>query len=238
MARRPYDQAHRQHPHPGKHRPAVICGAVVLSLSLHMGWWIPAAVTARSGGGGAIVASVPLSGHPHPAGEAELRCYQFSTHTARHCFCGVCGIYTHHQRRPIRLSMVYNLACLEGVNPFELGGAGAGRGQSSRRSLKQRRLRPALSRKCGRVPVQIAFCAGSLFCPAEQLIPSKRHSARPSMSTQYNADAIEVLMASNRCVVAPACTILNTTGPITSARRSSINSVDEGADEAMPAPWR
>jgi hypothetical protein len=32
-----------------------------------------------------------------------------------------CGIYTHHQRRSNPGEYGYNVGCLEGVNPFELG---------------------------------------------------------------------------------------------------------------------
>ena len=90
-----------------------------------MVWWIPAeagrCACPLGGGGGAIVASVPLSGIRILQGEEALRCYQFNTRTAKHYFCGVCGIYTHHQRRSNPAEYGYNLACLEGVNPFALG---------------------------------------------------------------------------------------------------------------------
>ena len=45
----------------------------------------------------------------------------FNTRTAEHYFCSVCGIYTYHQRRSNPAEYGYNLACLEGVNPFDLG---------------------------------------------------------------------------------------------------------------------
>ena len=70
---------------------------------------------------GAIVASVPLSGLKVVSGNNTLSLYQFNTHTARHYFCSVCGIYTHHQRRSNPHQFGFNVACLEGVNPFELG---------------------------------------------------------------------------------------------------------------------
>ncbi|PWF43108.1 S-(hydroxymethyl)glutathione synthase [Massilia glaciei] len=53
-------------------------------------------------------------------GEETLRLYQFNTKTAKHFFCGHCGIYTHHQRRSNPAEYGYNVGCLEGVNPFEL----------------------------------------------------------------------------------------------------------------------
>lgn len=70
---------------------------------------------------GAIVASVPLSGINITKGEESLRLYQFNTKTAKHYFCSNCGIYTHHQRRSNPEQYGFNVACLEGVNPFELG---------------------------------------------------------------------------------------------------------------------
>ena len=95
------------------------CGEVRIELP-HAPAWVADCNCSLCRRRGAIVASVPLSGIRILQGEAELRCYQFNTHTARHYFCGVCGIYTHHQRRSNPAEYGYNLACLEGVNPFEL----------------------------------------------------------------------------------------------------------------------
>lgn len=54
-------------------------------------------------------------------GEDVLKLYQFNTKVARHYFCSNCGIYTHHQRRANPRESGYNVGCLEGVSPFELG---------------------------------------------------------------------------------------------------------------------
>jgi hypothetical protein len=70
---------------------------------------------------GAVVASVPLSGIKILQGEASLKLYQFNTKTAKHYFCSHCGIYSHHQRRSNPDQYGYNVGCLEGVNPFDLG---------------------------------------------------------------------------------------------------------------------
>lgn len=51
-------------------------------------------------------------------GENALRLYQFGTMAAKHYFCGICGIYTHHQRRSNPEQYGINLACLEGETPF------------------------------------------------------------------------------------------------------------------------
>ena len=70
---------------------------------------------------GAIVASVPLDGIRITAGEDALTLYQFNTHVAKHYFCSRCGIYTHHLRRSNPNEYGVNVACLDGVNPYELG---------------------------------------------------------------------------------------------------------------------
>ena len=105
-----------------RHRASCHCGAVELELSLPDGIVSPrrcdCSICRRKG---AIVASVPLSGIRIVKGEEVLKLYQFNTMTARHYFCSVCGIYTHHQRRSNPEEYGYNVGCLEGVNPFDLG---------------------------------------------------------------------------------------------------------------------
>ena len=70
---------------------------------------------------GAIVSSTTLDGIKITKGADKLSCYQFNTMTAKHYFCPVCGIYTHHQRRSNPKQYAFNVACLDGVNPAELG---------------------------------------------------------------------------------------------------------------------
>ena len=105
-----------------KHKASCHCGAVELELSLPDGIVDPrrcdCSICRRKG---AIVASVPLSGIRIVRGQDKLRLYQFNTGTAKHYFCEVCGIYTHHQRRSNPEQYGYNVGCLEGVNPFDLG---------------------------------------------------------------------------------------------------------------------
>lgn len=101
------------------HTASCHCGAVVLELYLPNGIENPrrcdCSICRRKG---AIVASVSLSGIKIVKGEASLRLYQFNTHTAKHYFCSICGIYTHHQRRSNPNEYGYNVGCLEGVNPY------------------------------------------------------------------------------------------------------------------------
>jgi len=70
---------------------------------------------------GAIVGSIPENGFRIVKGADRLRCYQFGTGVAEHYFCSECGIYTHHRRRSNPHQFGYNLGCLEGVNPFDVG---------------------------------------------------------------------------------------------------------------------
>lgn len=53
------------------------------------------------------------------AGEDALTSYRFNTRTAEHLFCSRCGIYTHHQRRSTPGRFAVNVACLDGVSPFD-----------------------------------------------------------------------------------------------------------------------
>ena len=97
------------------------CGAVVLRLHLPDGIVkarrCDCSICRRKG---AIVASVPLSAIEIVQGQEQLRLYAFNTRSAKHYFCSVCGIYTHHQRRSNPDEYGYNVGCLEGVNPFDI----------------------------------------------------------------------------------------------------------------------
>jgi hypothetical protein len=74
-------------------------------------------------GAGRQCAPAALIGRSWPLrvtkGQDKLSLYQWNTRTARHYFCSVCGIYTHHQRR----SLASIVACIEGVDPFGFGEA-------------------------------------------------------------------------------------------------------------------
>jgi len=65
--------------------------------------------------------SVPLGRLKVVKGAHMLTLYQWNTFTAKHYFCRVCGIYTHHQRRSDPTQYGFNVACIEGVDPFVLG---------------------------------------------------------------------------------------------------------------------
>lgn len=68
---------------------------------------------------GAVAVSADLDGLIIEAGEEFLTLYTFNTHAAQHYFCSKCGIYTHHKRRSNPNQLGINVACLEGMSPFD-----------------------------------------------------------------------------------------------------------------------
>ena len=104
-----------------KHKLTCHCGAVEIELTIPNGLEKPrrcdCSFCRRRG---AIVASVTLDRLKVLKGKEKLSLYQFNTKTAKHFFCSICGIYTHHQRRSNPQEFGFNVGCLEGVNPFEL----------------------------------------------------------------------------------------------------------------------
>ncbi len=68
---------------------------------------------------GAVAVSADLAGLHVVAGAEHLTPYQFNTMAAKHWFCSNCGICTHHQRRSNPNQFGVNVACLEGVSPFD-----------------------------------------------------------------------------------------------------------------------
>jgi hypothetical protein len=68
---------------------------------------------------GAIAVSADIGGVVFVSGEEKLSIYRFNTGSAQHFFCSKCGIYTHHQRRSNPQQFGVNVACLDGVSPFD-----------------------------------------------------------------------------------------------------------------------
>ncbi|WP_285019688.1 GFA family protein [Novosphingobium sp. fls2-241-R2A-195] len=68
---------------------------------------------------GAVVVAAKMGGVRILEGEDLLTSYRFNTGAAQHFFCSRCGIYTHHQRRSDPNQFGVNVACLEGISPFD-----------------------------------------------------------------------------------------------------------------------
>jgi hypothetical protein len=101
------------------------CGAVELRVELSDGLnsarRCDCSFCARRG---AAAVTAPLDGLTVVRGADKLTLYTWGTGTAKHYFCSVCGIYTHHQRRSNPNEYGVNLGTLEGVNPRDLGNIG------------------------------------------------------------------------------------------------------------------
>ena len=68
---------------------------------------------------GAVAVSAQLGDIEFVGGRDNLTLYTFNTGSAKHYFCKTCGIYTHHQRRSNPEQFGVNVACLDGVSPFD-----------------------------------------------------------------------------------------------------------------------
>jgi len=93
------------------------CGAVELEVTLQNGL-----DTARRCDcsfcmrRGAAAVTVSLGALKVVKGADNLTKYTWGTHTAKHHFCKICGVYTHHQRRSNPNEYGVNLAAIEGVH--------------------------------------------------------------------------------------------------------------------------
>jgi len=68
---------------------------------------------------GAVAVTSTHQGFRVTHGKDKLATYRFNTKTAEHHFCSICGIYTHHKRRSNPNELGVNVACLEGLSPFD-----------------------------------------------------------------------------------------------------------------------
>jgi hypothetical protein len=106
-------------------RPVVLegschCGAVKFTVELPQGLASARRCTCSiCRMRGAVAVTAKARGLNLTRGEDELATYRFNTGTAEHHFCSVCGIYTHHKRRSNPDELGVNVACLEGVSPFD-----------------------------------------------------------------------------------------------------------------------
>ena len=102
------------------HQAACHCGAVRFQVRLLDGFGtIRRCTCSYCRMRGAIAVSARLEDIQFDQGEDNLTLYQFNTGTAKHYFCKTCGIYTHHQRRSDPRLFGINVACLDGVSPFD-----------------------------------------------------------------------------------------------------------------------
>ena len=53
-------------------------------------------------------------------GKDKLKLYQFHSNVAKHYFCSICGIYTHHNPRSNTAMTGFNLGCVDEIDTFNL----------------------------------------------------------------------------------------------------------------------
>jgi len=98
-------------------RAACHCGAVVLEVTLSDGLRSIRRCTCSFCSRRGAAAVTALVGDVAVVKGAEaLTLYQWGTGTAKHYFCSICGIYTHHQRRSNPGECGVNAACVDGVD--------------------------------------------------------------------------------------------------------------------------
>lgn len=96
------------------------CGAIQFTVTLTEGFSSARRCTCSicRMRGAVAVTSTPNAFRIMQGGD-KLATYRFNTKTAEHHFCSQCGIYTHHKRRSNPDQLGVNVACLEGVSPFD-----------------------------------------------------------------------------------------------------------------------
>ncbi len=69
---------------------------------------------------GFIMAMVKNEDFKIVRGRDKLKLYQFHSKIAKHFFCAICGIYTHHNPRSNPLMTGFNVGCVDEIDSFKL----------------------------------------------------------------------------------------------------------------------
>ena len=69
---------------------------------------------------GAIMSIVKNEDFKIIRGKKIISLYKFHTKVAKHFFCSVCGIYTHHNPRINPNLTGFNLGCVDSIDTFKL----------------------------------------------------------------------------------------------------------------------
>ena len=69
---------------------------------------------------GAVMSIVKNEDFKIIKGKDKLSLYQFHTKVAKHYFCSICGIYTHHHPRINPALTGFNLGCLENIDTLKI----------------------------------------------------------------------------------------------------------------------
>ena len=68
---------------------------------------------------GAVMSMVKNEDFKLIKGKDKLSFYQFHTKVAKHYFCSICGIYTHHRSYTNPKNFEFNLACIDNIDTFK-----------------------------------------------------------------------------------------------------------------------
>ena len=79
---------------------------------------------------GAVMSMVKNEDFKIVKGADKLKLYQFHSKVAKHYFCSVCGIYTHHNPRSNPAMTGFNLGCIDEINTFDLDNIAVNDGQN------------------------------------------------------------------------------------------------------------
>ena len=63
-------------------------------------------------------------------GQEKLKLYQFHSKVAKHFFCSLCGIYTHHNPRSNPSMTGSNLGCIDEIDTFQFNDISINDGQN------------------------------------------------------------------------------------------------------------
>ena len=79
---------------------------------------------------GAIMSMVKNETFKITKGADKLKLYQFHTKVAKHYFCSICGIYTHHNPRINPAMTGFNVGCIDEIDTFGLNEVPVNDGQN------------------------------------------------------------------------------------------------------------
>ena len=68
---------------------------------------------------GAVMSMVKNDDFNIVEGRDKLTLYQFHSKVAKHYFCSICGIYTHHNPRSNPSMTGFNVGCIDDVDTFK-----------------------------------------------------------------------------------------------------------------------
>ena len=68
---------------------------------------------------GALMSIVKNEDFKITKGKDNLKTYQFHSKVAKHFFCSVCGVYTHHNPRSNTSMTGFNLGCIDDIDVFK-----------------------------------------------------------------------------------------------------------------------